>query len=130
MYPAVLFAVRFIPAGAGNTITNGEHSTPGTLHPRWRGEHVQHGMRVGVQRASSPLARGTLLKQLGSQRHVRFIPAGAGNTTLDPLHPMLAALHPRWRGEHIRQILSLNQADASSPLARGTPFTQAMPGTA
>ena len=71
---------RFIPAGAGNTASLPLSFTLQPVHPRWRGEHV-HQLRTGLApRGSSPLARGTLERFCQSVVHLRFIPAGAGNT--------------------------------------------------
>ncbi len=54
-------AVRFIPAGAGNTGGSWYVHDVLPVHPRWRGEHVVS--MAGCTRAygSSPLARGTRL---------------------------------------------------------------------
>ena len=51
---------------------------------------------------------------------IRFIPAGAGNTTATSSPATGCSVHPRWRGEH---VIMTNQGVAtggSSPLARGT----------
>ncbi len=48
----------------------------------------------------SPLARGTLAMPLQMIRRVRFIPAGAGNTTCWPNLDIIPSVYPRWRGEH------------------------------
>ena len=72
---------RFIPAGAGNTVTYIGVSRVVSVHPRWRGEHHVDevvGEDVG---GSSPLARGTLIPRLHVPAAQRFIPAGAGNTS-------------------------------------------------
>ncbi len=52
--------IRFIPAGAGNT-----------LEILWS---------TGIRRGLSPLARGTLCFVIRYHIYSRFIPAGAGNT--------------------------------------------------
>ena len=71
---------RFIPAGAGNTFmdTGAEH--PGTVYPRWRGEHDARLKYRRASRGLSPLARGTRQPDPRFPRAGRFIPAGAGNT--------------------------------------------------
>ena len=50
----------------------------------------------------------------------RFIPAGAGNTTLCPAGHLRQTVHPRWRGEHAQSEKYRSTANGSSPLARGT----------
>ncbi len=71
---------RFIPAGAGNTYCGARHRCAGSVHPRWRGEHLlgQPGLEYWV--GSSPLARGTPGTRALTLTGQRFIPAGAGNT--------------------------------------------------
>ena len=71
---------RFIPAGAGNTSSPPWAMRSKTVHPRWRGEHVEDAMADLAIVGSSPLARGTLWCS-SSRRAIR-------------------AVHPRWRGEH------------------------------
>ena len=60
----------------------------------------QRLMRKGVERGSSPRARG---KQKGTGRVVdrcRFIPACAGKTRLPRVQWLLPTVHPRVRGEN------------------------------
>ena len=52
--------VRFIPAGAGNTITGCLVLICSPVYPRWRGEHPCDAQRQRVKTGLSPLARGTL----------------------------------------------------------------------
>ena len=54
---------RFIPACAGNTITNCPESTGETVHPRVCGEHEQYLCRPVLYPGSSPRVRGTLIFQ-------------------------------------------------------------------
>ncbi len=72
--------MRFIPAGAGNTVLVkfGKFSIP--VYPRWRGEHGLPASNLRAVGGLSPLARGTLLAQGYPAIAQRFIPAGAGNT--------------------------------------------------
>ena len=72
--------LRFIPAGAGNTglPEAGEHLWP--VHPRGRGEHDPLPLQLVASLGSSPRARGTLMPEYNEGDHLRFIPAGAGNT--------------------------------------------------
>ncbi len=51
---------------------------------------------------------------------IRFIPAGAGNTTAASGPAAPAAVYPRWRGEHPFTNPLIEENDGLSPLARGT----------
>ncbi|ESG51479.1 hypothetical protein SEEM162_19211 [Salmonella enterica subsp. enterica serovar Senftenberg str. 316235162] len=53
-----------------------------------------------VSTGLSPLARGTRQLEHTLSRSVRFIPAGAGNTTSDVSAVSMVPVYPRWRGEH------------------------------
>ena len=68
----------------------------------------------------SPLARGTLTRCYPVPFFQRFIPAGAGNTSLSATLPALATVYPRWRGEHYRKESANGDRGGLSPLARGT----------
>ncbi len=51
---------------------------------------------------------------------LRFIPAGAGNTSNRAIMRALFSVYPRWRGEHA-VVISCNKNETGlSPLARGT----------
>ena len=91
---------RFIPAGAGNTFSPAPLTPAKTVHPRWRGEHGIGGDVVGHVGGSSPLARGTQVAGLFALGDLRFIPAGAGNTSSGARND--------------------GSPSGSSPLARGT----------
>ncbi|SUD50427.1 Domain of uncharacterised function (DUF2825) [Ectopseudomonas oleovorans] len=91
---------RFIPAGAGNTLTPVTGAHPMTVHPRWRGEHGLFDHDLKASPGSSPLARGTLIPRLHVPAAQRFIPAGAGNTSMALAQRAKLTVHPRWRGEH------------------------------
>ena len=92
---------RFIPAGAGNTMTFGFIRFHLAVHPRWRGEHGDQVRPLCNSAGSSPLARGT--------------PRRA------PMATICCSVHPRWRGEHYVSATGLTTDAGSSPLARGTP---------
>ena len=72
---------RFIPAGAGNTFVLSRIAAEIAVHPRWRGEHVNRAVAGSNPAGSSPLARGTRQAAVGVDAGLRFIPAGAGNTS-------------------------------------------------
>ncbi len=80
-------------------------------------------MLVSVNAANtglSPLARGTHILQNTRLISTRFIPAGAGNTTVQTAGYYFFAVYPRWRGEHYMISNSWVYSDGLSPLARGT----------
>ncbi|AKG31665.1 hypothetical protein ZV79_2872 [Salmonella enterica subsp. enterica serovar Typhimurium] len=111
---------RFIPAGAGNTVTSATLRAINAVYPRWRGEH-QCGQNPDQHiRGLSPLARGTLLLSTSPPRPHRFIPAGAGNTDCLCSASSACAVYPRWRGEHTLKSPVGGTVDGLSPLARGT----------
>ena len=69
---------------------------------------------------SSPRARGT--RRLALLRRIlnRFIPAGAGNTSMRLRSSLTCSVHPRGRGEHEHLLTGGIDAAGSSPRARGT----------
>ncbi len=71
---------RFIPAGAGNTLSSCFGESGDTVYPRWRGEHIPRSDKPKKCSGLSPLARGTRPDPNTLATLRRFIPAGAGNT--------------------------------------------------
>ena len=112
---------RFIPASAGNTSPTPTRTTPATVHPRERGEHLPPCQKVPPASGSSPRARGTLRLLVADFHVARFIPASAGNTTSHAWPGCRRSVHPRERGEHARHSPALSMPAGSSPRARGTP---------
>ena len=117
--------VRFIPAGAGNTPGGLQPHWRQPVHPRRRGEHFSSAVESEYMAGSSPQARGTHHDIDRTHCSARFIPAGAGNTRPTYTRLVLAAVHPRRRGEHICTTSGITPAAGSSPQARGTPDTGA-----
>ena len=76
---------RFIPARAGNTERRTSMSPFKPVHPRARGEHINHIGIPGQMGGSSPRARGTHRRDAAHGGQPRFIPARAGNTLPPPL---------------------------------------------
>ena len=76
---------RFIPAGAGNTACVVSVPPKIAVYPRWRGEHIEQPANVIAEHGLSPLARGTQNQPRTRYVRRRFIPAGAGNTRIDPV---------------------------------------------
>ena len=112
---------RFIPARAGNTRRRLAAHVPIPVHPRSRGEHLKQFLVAVEVNGSSPLARGTRAPQPTAHRHLRFIPARAGNTSSAASSASTSPVHPRSRGEHTAAHEIAHLVDGSSPLARGTP---------
>ena len=114
------FAIRFIPACAGN-----RQSQPGIwaalpVHPRVCGEQSAVRRKRLMRFGSSPRVRGTGHRCLSMPGPVRFIPACAGNSATPPSCPPRPAVHPRVCGE---QEVSSGHAvgkTGSSPRVRGT----------
>ncbi len=112
--------MRFIPAGAGNT-TQGDAGTGlVAVHPRGCGEHIDMIYNIGIVRGSSPRVRGTRHSKATRKMMERFIPAGAGNTTLGNFGSVLLTVHPRGCGEHGRVVVRYPFFTGSSPRVRGT----------
>ncbi len=117
---AVDKVIRFIPAGAGNTLVLNRPALETPVYPRWRGEHGFTSLNDFKFCGLSPLARGTLCYPLKTADSRRFIPAGAGNTRpASRLAPDIP-VYPRWRGEHVGMGADRNMYIGLSPLARGT----------
>ena len=92
---------RFIPAYAGNSRQCYESKLVTAVHPRLRGEldflYCNSYSRTG----SSPLTRGTRAVFSDNRTKMRFIPAYAGNSGIEPMHYLPSTVHPRLRGELI-----------------------------
>ncbi len=114
------YALRFIPAGAGNTVPKSSHTGASTVYPRWRGEHAESMHNFDRENGLSPLARGTQKDIRSPALPNRFIPAGAGNTIICLVARSVDAVYPRWRGEHTSVTVLAAPATGLSPLARGT----------
>ena len=116
----LFIALRFIPAYAGNTPSPRARSTPGTVHPRLRGEHAMVTAQSVGKAGSSPPTRGTPLQVSCSCFQLRFIPAYAGNTATRCRMIASRPVHPRLRGEHWLMMQPHRQTRGSSPPTRGT----------
>ena len=117
----VLGVRRFIPARAGNTRDRHVPATSMPVHPRSRGEHLIISPILYWNDGSSPLARGTRTGAARRWTPIRFIPARAGNTSAARRRRGSLPVHPRSRGEHVREPRDAGRRFGSSPLARGTP---------
>ncbi len=91
-----------------------------TVYPRWRGEHIFASGLASISSGLSPLARGTREENRDCRTPARFIPAGAGNTTMSDVIFKAEPVYPRWRGEHTLERVTGLFIRGLSPLARGT----------
>ncbi len=112
---------RFIPASAGNTSASASRSNSSSVHPRVCGEHGASKKPDADAGGSSPRLRGTLHGEVSEGGQDRFIPASAGNTTLDRSVGSAGSVHPRVCGEHIAIDAIFPDQCGSSPRLRGTP---------
>ena len=94
---------RFIPACAGNIRFWLSAMLLSPVHPRLRGEHRHRLGEPGHRLGSSPPARGTSADARPEFMRRRFIPACAGNISGSVCPSRHYAVHPRLRGEHIRE---------------------------
>ncbi len=113
---------RFIPAGAGSTDKSRHRRTAAAVYPRWRGEYANNQHQIQPFPGLSPLARGILQIYPANSRSVRFIPAGAGNTGVEPEIIGKKSVYPRWRGEYAHASTRHIKSCGLSPLARGIRF--------
>ena len=120
-------ADRFIPARAGNTITQTPPIAPQPVHPRPRGEHEPAADVWRRDGGSSPPARGTRCDRVRRAAWSRFIPARAGNTLTSWPWARRITVHPRPRGEHRLQFREQHGRFGSSPPARGTRLAVSLP---
>ena len=113
-------AVRFIPAGAGNSPGDWRNNPDHAVYPRWRGELFFSRNSFSWSSGLSPLARGTRVAAAHRWRTHRFIPAGAGNSLTRRARVFLCPVYPRWRGELYPALNLEIKLLGLSPLARGT----------
>ena len=120
--------VGIIPACAGSTQNALNYRADSRDHPRMRGEHNGAGIGGTDGLGSSPHARGALFL-LGAGRPKRgIIPACAGSTRRSERVKTRSRDHPRMRGEHRRNRVTLRPTLGSSPHARGAHFATSASG--
>ena len=95
-----LQGLRFIPAHAGNTPCLLSDVQVLEVHPRSRGEYRLLMPLILTSVGSSPLTRGIQWLGFDGSRTHGFIPAHAGNTSLQRNRPWPWKVHPRSRGEY------------------------------
>ena len=112
--------IRFIPACAGNTITEPFPMRMFPVHPRVCGEHAKAILKDYEGAGSSPRVRGTPDCSRRRVKLQRFIPACAGNTQPHHGSDQKAPVHPRVCGEHAFACVRYMGESGSSPRVRGT----------
>jgi len=96
--------------------------SPPPVHPRVCGERNGAVERGGLVTGSSPRVRGTRAVACILRRHIRFIPACAGNAALATAFHERATVHPRVCGERGSGARLTSPSPGSSPRVRGTPL--------
>ncbi len=120
LHDLLAVAVRFIPAGAGNSNHGCSMSILPPVHPRGCGEQVTLTTAGGTSNGSSPRVRGTDLFTRKPRSEYRFIPAGAGNRAAWLASCKSVAVHPRGCGEQEAVDNAGKAEQGSSPRVRGT----------
>ena len=88
-------------------------------HPRSRGENRKASAQSTRVRGSSPLTRGKFLRGDHRRDVHGLIPAHAGKIVSQLVHALVAAAHPRSRGENSYAGCKACNPPGSSPLTRG-----------
>ena len=114
-----LAQARLIPAHAGKTGWAISTRSPGSAHPRSRGENTEVVALLMPIAGSSPLTRGKQRRAPYKVKGGRLIPAHAGKTWSLRDAWSLGAAHPRSRGENCPFLWRVVGGDGSSPLTRG-----------
>ncbi len=83
----VISGQRFIPACAGNALSQSSERVKPSVHPRVCGERTQVLIRLVAAFGSSPRVRGTPTRRIDSTFQPRFIPACAGNALIAAAMP-------------------------------------------
>ena len=119
---AGLFAVRIIPARAGQTMQASSVEAANPDHPRACGANQGAPADPWSQDGSSPRVRGKLLQFAGGHVAKRIIPARAGQTGVMTISSMTSPDHPRACGANPMPRLGTAGQSGSSPRVRGKPL--------
>ena len=116
---------RIIPARAGPTTSQLEHSVYSPDHPRSCGANLVISTVFSGLYGSSPLVRGQHNRMRWSFNDIRIIPARAGPTPIIVFPRAQLADHPRSCGANClrREMAAIRYG--SSPLVRGQPCPKA-----
>ena len=111
---------RFIPAHAGNRRRWPATARRSPVHPRACGEQMIAWNTRSEVSGSSPRMRGTDSRIPRRSFRERFIPAHAGNRSIDRHFSMTKPVHPRACGEQALARAEFERGRGSSPRMRGT----------
>ncbi len=114
-------STRFIPVGAGNSLTAPTTGAYQPVYPRGCGELRASASVFISSRGLSPWVRGTHFVASFRRQASRFIPVGAGNSGYLSTSKTREAVYPRGCGELYLTILKPPRLDGLSPWVRGTP---------
>ena len=116
---AGLFAVRIIPARAGQTMQASSVEAANPDHPRACGAN-EHRVHVAVSEdGSSPRVRGKRPSHVRKGFRKRIIPARAGQTRCLVSERQVSPDHPRACGANLYMKMWARGSDGSSPRVRG-----------
>jgi hypothetical protein len=110
-----------IPAGAGETRSEGVLAPFVGAYPRWRGGNRRSSWVSSSAKGLSPLARGKPRISALPGRSRGPIPAGAGETRPTSSRRTPGRAYPRWRGGNRTSVVPAHLQWGLSPLARGKP---------
>ena len=110
-----------IPAGAGQTCPATQSSGRSRAHPRRCGADLAMINAGTFPKGSSPQVRGRLAGDDNLRLSHGLVPAGAGQTTVNPFPSGLAGAHPRRCGADTRTSGDRSPDPGSSPQVRGRP---------
>ena len=99
---------RIIPADAGSTERQNQHTVSSRDHPRGCGEHPQSALGAVYPRGSSPRMRGARVLALGDHPARGIIPADAGSTSPAISLHLEKLDHPRGCGEHPSRLRKMS----------------------
>ena len=89
------------------------------VHPRPCGEYGVRLSEQKVHKGSPPLTRGIRTPRCACPPPVRFTPAHAGNTDRHNILWTGSEVHPRPRGEYVRNVFAVPASPGSPPPMRG-----------
>jgi len=111
--------LRFTPACAGTWPTNGQVLTWVSVHPRVRGDMISSAPLSLEYIGSPPRARGHGKAAIVRMGITRFTPACAGTCAAYWRATLIAAVHPRVRGDMMSINSTVLTDVGSPPRARG-----------